>query len=91
MHKIILITFLALLLGSCANKDARLVGDTSNIYPGGLFGQRINGDDNSVSIIKKCIIENIPKYDDLRSDAKNIAESMKQICTSQHPRLAFHK
>ena len=145
MHKIILITFLALLLGSCANKDAKLVGDTSNIYPGGLLGQRINGDDNSVtiwnlwnardgkpvaeqhcrkygkkvismsfsnitgyykcgfdskivnakeifkdelvqssvSIIRKCIIENIPKYDDLRSDAKNIAESMKQICTSQ--------
>ena len=59
------------ILSSCADKNARLIGNKANIYGG--MGQRVTGDSNSVSIWNIWNAE----------DAKTIAEGVSQVCSTK--------
>ena len=138
-----LILILSLLaLSSCADRNAKLIGNKSNIYGG--MGQRVSGDSTSVSVwniwsaedakpvaeqhcqkynktvvsmffsgitgyykcgvdenkkpenlfnnpdiklsismVTKCLREKIIFYDDLKSDARTIAEGVSQVCSNK--------
>ena len=150
--KQLFIILLAILLSSCANKNAKLVGSKSNIYTGGIVGQTVKGDSSSVSVwniwnandgvpvaqqhckkynkkvvsmsfsgitgyykcgidadqiskmtdkiansmevkeaisnIANCIREKVIVYDDLKSDAKSIAEGVSEVCSSKFDKFA---
>ena len=140
--KYLIIIFSIFFLSSCADKNAKLIGNKANIY--GAMGQRVTGDSNSVSIwniwnaedakpvaeqhcqkynktvvsmsfagitgyykcgidknkkpenlfnnpdikisiskVTNCLREKIIIYDDLKSDAKTIAEGVSQVCSNK--------